>query len=59
MLTSNARFNSAFLFPSSWGDVSTLGAQKQQTVGSFFSTPLVADGAVYVGSADGRMYAIE
>jgi len=59
VLTSDARFNSAFLFPSSWGDASTLGAQKQQTVGSFFSTPLVADGAVYIGSADGRMYAIE
>ena len=35
------------------------GAERQQGVGSFFSTPLVVGGVVYIGSADGRMYALE
>jgi outer membrane protein assembly factor BamB len=59
VLTKDAHFNSALLFPSSWGDVDFQGAQRQQTVGSFFSTPLVRDRTVYIGSADGRLYAIE
>ena len=30
-----------------------------QSVGSFFAMPLVADGTVFIGSADSNVYAIE
>ena len=58
-LAADGRFNSGLLFASSWGDASAEGARRQQGVGSFFSTPLVADGTVYIGSADSNLYAIE
>jgi len=32
---------------------------RQFGIGAIFSAPLVADGVVYVGSADGYLYAIE
>ena len=47
------------LFPSSWGDATADGARRQEGVGSFYSTPLVAQGTVYIGSADANVYAIE
>ncbi len=59
VLTDERRFNSTMLFPSSWHDAYAIAADKQQSVGSFFSTPLVVDAVVYIGSADGRLYAIE
>lgn len=59
VLTADGKFNSALLYPSTLGDASAEGARRQQSVGSFFSTPLVADGTVYIGSADSRLYAIE
>ena len=59
VLAADGKFNAALLYPSSWGDVSAEGARRQQGVGSFFSTPLVADGTVFIGSADSRLYAIE
>ena len=39
--------------------MSAEGARRQQSIGSFFSTPLVAGGTAYIGSADSRLYAIE
>ena len=59
VLTADKRFNGALLFPSSWHEGMAQGADRQQGVGSFFSTPLVVGGVVYIGSADGRMYALE
>ena len=47
------------LFASTWGDASADGARRQQGVGSFFSSPLVVDGTVYIGSADANLYAID
>ena len=47
------------LFPSGWHTAVAVGFDRQQSVGSFYSTPLVVGGVVYVGSADGRLYAIE
>ena len=35
------------------------GTERQWSVGSFFSTPLVVDGVVYIGSADGTLYALQ
>lgn len=59
VLTADRRFNGPLLFPSGWHDATALGAERQQGVGSFFSTPLVVGGVVYIGSADGRLYALE
>jgi outer membrane protein assembly factor BamB len=47
------------LYPSNWHDATAIGLDRQQSVGALFSTPLVAGGVVYVGSADGSLYAIE
>jgi eukaryotic-like serine/threonine-protein kinase len=59
VLAADGRFNSGLLFASSWGDRSAEGARRQEGVGSFFATPLVADGTVFIGSADSNFYAIE
>ena len=59
VLAADGKFDAARPCPSSRGDVSAEGARRQQGVGSFFSTPLVADGTVYIGSADPRLHAIE
>lgn len=59
VLTDGRAFNSVLLFPSGWHDGYAIAADRQQSVGSFFSTPLVMNGVVYIGSADGRMYALE
>ncbi len=59
VLAPDGRFNAGWLFTSSWGDASAEGARRQQGVGSFFSTPLVVAGTVYIGSADSNVYAID
>ena len=59
VLSPEGRFNAGWLFASSWGDASADGARRQQGVGSFFATPLVVAGTVYIGSADSNVYAIE
>jgi len=59
VLSAEGRFNSGWLYPSGWGDLSNDGTRRQDSVGSFYATPLVAGGTVYIGSADATMYAIE
>jgi len=59
VLTADGHFNSGWLFPSSSGEGTQASARRQQDVGSFFSTPLVRGGTVYIGSADSNLYAIE
>ncbi len=59
VLTADKRFNAAMLFVSTWHEATDVAQDRQASVGSFFSTPLVAAGVVYVGSADGNLYAIE
>ncbi len=59
VLTADRRFNSALLFSSGWREGMTLGLHRQESVGSFYATPLVVDGVVFIGSADGALYAIE
>jgi len=59
VLMADNRFNGPLLFATNWHEGMAQGVERQQSVGSFFSTPLVAGGVVYVGSADGRMYALE
>ncbi len=59
VLTSERRLNGGWLFPSGWREKTAVGVDRQGSVGSIFASPLVAGGVVYVGSADGRLYAIE
>lgn len=59
VLSAEGRFNSGFLYASGWGDLSNDGTRRQDSVGSFYATPLVAGGTVYIGSADSNVYAIE
>lgn len=58
-LTAEGRFNSSMMFTSSWREAPIAAFELQNSVGSFYSSPLVANGVVYVGSADGYLYAIE
>ena len=59
VLTPDGRFNAPWLFPSNWREATAVGSERQFSVGSFFSSPLVAGGVIYIGSADGNLYAIE
>lgn len=59
VLTADRKFNQQLLFYSGWRDVPILGSEKQLSVGSIFSSSLVANGVVYFGSADGFVYAID
>ena len=59
VLTADRRFNVPMLFPSNWREGPLVGAAKQMSVGSIFSSPLVVGGVVYFGSTDGNLYAVE
>jgi eukaryotic-like serine/threonine-protein kinase len=59
VLTADGRLNSAWIFGSGSHDAMVAGFERQSSVGSFFSTPLVIAGIVYIGSADGRVYALQ
>jgi outer membrane protein assembly factor BamB len=58
VLTADGRLNASWLFASNAQDAMVTGFERQSSVGSFFSTALVVGGVVYVGSADGRLYAL-
>jgi outer membrane protein assembly factor BamB len=58
-LTADRRFNAPMLYPSGWREAPILATERQFSVGSIFSSPLVVDGAVFFGSTDGNLYAIE
>ena len=59
VLTAERRFNAPLLFRSSWREAPIVASARQADVGAVFSSPLVAGGVVYFGSADGRLYALE
>ena len=59
VLTADRRFNNPLLFRSRWRETAIEESDRQFTVGSFFSTPLVVNSVVYVGSTDGNLYALE
>jgi eukaryotic-like serine/threonine-protein kinase len=59
VLTAERRFNTPMLYRSSLGEANVVSAARQASVGSFFSSPLVANGTLYLGSADGSLYAVE
>jgi outer membrane protein assembly factor BamB len=58
-LTADRKFNSAMMFTSSWREAPIIALEMQNSVGPFYSSPLIANGVVYVGSGDGYLYAIE
>ncbi len=59
VLTADRKFNLPLLFYSSWREVPIVATDQQMSVGSIFSSPLVANGVVYFGSTDGYLYAVE
>ena len=59
MLSAGRRFNAGLLFVSPWREKPLVATEREFGVGSFFSSPIVVGGVVFVGSADGRLYAIE
>ncbi len=58
ILTADRKFNNPMIFRSGWLDAMAIGTGRQFSVGSFFSSPMVFDGAVYIGSTDGYLYAL-
>ena len=59
VLTAERRFNTPLLFWSNWREVPIVAADRQFAIGAIFSSPLVVDGVVFVGSTDGALYALE
>ncbi len=58
VLTSEGKLNQPMIFASSWREAATAALDVESSVGSFFSSPLVVNGVVYAGSADGYLYAL-
>jgi outer membrane protein assembly factor BamB len=59
VLTADRKFNQPLLFYSNWREAPIVATDRQFSVGSIFSSPLVANGVVYFGSTDGFLSAIE
>jgi len=59
VLTSDRKFNGPMLYYSNWREAPTVATEKQFNIGAIFSSPLVANNVVYVGSTDGNLYALE
>lgn len=59
VLTADRKFNQPLLFYSNWREAPIVATDQQFSVGSIFSSPLLANGVVYFGSTDGFLYAIE
>jgi len=59
VLTADRKFNVPMLYWSNWREHPLVAAVRQSTVGSIFSSPLIVGNAVYFGSADGNLYALE
>ena len=59
LLTADRKFNGPMLSISGWREAATGELDRQSAVGSFFSSPLIANGVVYIGSTDGYLYALE
>jgi eukaryotic-like serine/threonine-protein kinase len=59
VLTGDRKFNVPFLFHSNWREAPLVATDQQIRLGGIYSSPLVANGVVYFGSADGFLYALE
>src|SRR5438874_8855791 len=59
VLTGDRKFNVPFLYHSNWRESPLVANDQQIRIGGVFSSPLVVNGVVYFGSADGFLYALE
>ena len=59
VLTADRKLNGPFLFHSSWREAPIVATDEQFRIGGIFSSPLVVNGVVYFGCADGFLYALE
>jgi outer membrane protein assembly factor BamB len=59
VLTGDRKFNVPFSFHSNWREAPLVATDQQIRIGGIYSSPLVVNGAVYFGSADGFLYAVE
>ncbi|MGE5212519.1 MAG: PQQ-binding-like beta-propeller repeat protein [Nitrospirota bacterium] len=59
VLTSERKFNEPFLFRSNWREAPLVANDQQIRIGGIYSSPIVVNGVVYFGSADGFLYALE
>ena len=47
------------LFYSNWQEAPLVAIYRQIGIGAIFSSPLVVNGVMYLGSTDGFLYALE
>ena len=59
VLSADRKFNAPLLYWSNWREYPLVATVRQSSVGSIFSSPLIVGTAVYFGSADGNLYALE
>jgi outer membrane protein assembly factor BamB len=59
VLTGDRKFNVPFLFHSNWREAPLVATDQQIRLGGIYSSPIVVNGVVYFGSADGFLYAVE
>ena len=59
ILTAERKFNAPLLFWSNWRETPLVATVREFGIGSIFSSPLIVDGAVFFGSTDGYLYALE
>ena len=59
VLTGDRKFNVPFLFHSNWREAPLVASDQQIRIGGIYSSPLVVNGVVYFGGADGFLYALE
>ena len=59
VLAADRKFNMPLLHYSDWREAPLVASDREFSVGSIFSSPLVANGVVYFGSTDGFLYAVE
>ncbi len=59
VLTADRKFNAPMVFTSNSVLGTMVGVDRQLSVGSIYSSPLVVGDAVYFGSTDGNVYALE
>ena len=59
ILTADGKFNSQMFYQSNWNEGPAVSVDRQFAIGAIFSAPLVVNGVVYAGSADGYLYALE
>src|ERR1043166_7677588 len=59
ILTGDRKFNGPFFYHSNWREAPLVATDQQIRLGGIYSSPLVVNGVVYFGSADGFLYALE